>query len=93
MDRAELPALLATTAQAHHQAFIETAGEDPEWPMWYAGYMQEDLNRILGTSLTKSDLVFHLVDLERLRVGDAPDSPWPEFYASRLVARLDAGDL
>ena len=31
--------LFRETGQAHHQAFLSTNGADPDWPIWYAGYL------------------------------------------------------
>lgn len=36
---AGLASLLRETGQAHHQAYIDTDGDDPEWPRWYAGLL------------------------------------------------------
>jgi hypothetical protein len=30
----QLEALFHEVAKAHHQAYIETDGADPEWPLW-----------------------------------------------------------
>ena len=38
--------------RAHHQAFIETDGEDPEWPLWYASYLQAPLSSKLNHELS-----------------------------------------
>ena len=41
MDRAgQLKGLLREVGEAHHQAYIETDGADPEWPLWYADYLR-----------------------------------------------------
>ena len=39
----QLAELFKQTGEAHHQAFLETDGEDPEWAIWYAGYLQDRL--------------------------------------------------
>lgn len=89
----ELEELLAAAGPAHHQAFIETDGEDPEWPLWYAEHLQDDLSAVLGASLTKSRLTYLLIDMEEKRAGHAPDSPWPSFYAAELERRRADGTL
>ena len=39
MDLAgQLENLFHEVGEAHHQAYIETDGADPEWPLWYADY-------------------------------------------------------
>lgn len=34
----QLEGLFNEVGEAHHQAYIETDGADPEWPLWYADY-------------------------------------------------------
>ena len=48
----ELADILREAGAAHHQAFIEVDGADPEWAPWYAGHIQERLNEALGRTLT-----------------------------------------
>jgi hypothetical protein len=38
-----LTELFIQTGQAHHQAFVDTNGSDPDWPIWYASYLREPL--------------------------------------------------
>lgn len=92
IDERELPALanlLAEAGRAHHRAFLETEGEDPEWPIWYAGYLRPRLRERYGISATRSELVYHLVALERERSAGS-ELEWPEFYARGLARRLAA---
>jgi hypothetical protein len=42
-----IDAVLAAAGPAHHAAYIETDGFDPEWPLWYAEHVVEDLRSIL----------------------------------------------
>lgn len=93
MDTARLEQLLAAAGPAHHQAYIETDGDDPEWPLWYAAFLIDDLNATLGQKITQSQLVFHLVDIERLRSREAPDAAWPSYYTRQFAARAESGDL
>ncbi len=41
--RDEVAAMLQATAQEHHMAFLETDGEDSEWPTWYAAFLLAQL--------------------------------------------------
>ena len=77
--------LFMESGKAHHQAYIETDGADPEWPLWYADYLMDKLPPLLGTEMTKSELVYLLVHLSKIQPVEAPDTPWPEFYARCLV--------
>lgn len=83
----ELIDLIAAAAPAHHQAYIDTDGDDPEWPLWYAAYLQEPLNHLLGAAYTRSELVYHLVRLEMERAEKAPDRAWAEYYAADFYQR------
>ena len=77
--------LLRETGEAHHTAFIDTDGADPEWPIWYAGYLQERLGEKLGRQITRSELVYLLVTAEREHGAEAPAEPWPDYYAHVLL--------
>ena len=85
METAELERriaeLLSQAGKAHHQAFIHTNGDDAEWPLWYAQYLQPKMQERLGKPLTVSDLVYWLVASDRAHAAEAPDSKWPAFYA------------
>lgn len=83
----DLKNLLQETGEAHHQAFIETDGEDPEWPLWYAGFLKEELNRLLNTTYTRSEIVHKLFLAEENRTIENSDIHWTEFYARFLVER------
>jgi hypothetical protein len=80
-----LAARLRDTAAAHHDAFAHVDGEDPEWPAWYAGYLQ---GLGVGAALPVEALAALLRDAAAEHEAAADGSPWPEFYA-RLLA--DAG--
>lgn len=85
--RAKLIDLFAETGHAHHQAFIETDGADPDWPTWYAEHLQVQLNRLLGTPCARSELVYLLVLVEKERAQEAPQAPWAEYYADFFLER------
>ncbi len=73
--------LFREAGQAHHKAFIRTGGDDPEWALWYAEYLQARLKPYLAQALSKSELVYWLVKTEKGRtVAD-----WPTAYAMRLL--------
>ncbi len=83
----EIADLLIETGHAHHQAFIETDGADPEWPLWYADYLLDKLPALLNATMTKSELVYLLVHLNILQLQEAPGAQWPHFYSKYLVQR------
>jgi NAD(P)H-hydrate epimerase len=90
MTRDELAELILQTGHHHHQAFLETDGGDPEWALWYAGYLQAHLWDRAGTLPTRSLLVHLLLAAEEQHAQSNDPGPWPAFYAGVLLARLSA---
>ncbi len=86
MDNAqELASLFQSTGTAHHQAYIETDGEDAEWPIWYADYLYEKLKVYASKEYTKSELVWLLVEADRQYQQAGADTPWPQYYAEMFT--------
>ena len=83
--RSQLTALFQETVSAHHQAFIETDGDDPEWPLWYATYLQPRLSRLLAISCTKSQLVYLLLSAEHHHQREASSEHWTVYYAEFIL--------
>lgn len=77
--------LLAETAAAHHEAFLETDGADDEWPLWYATYLEVRLRDVSAFMGTRSELVYWLVRLDREYQQTNSEIPWNRFYAVRLA--------
>ena len=84
----QLAALFRQTGEAHHEAFRDTDGEDPEWPLWYAEYLQDRVTPFLAAPLTRSRLVFCLIGADDEHRATESDMPWPEYYARRFVECL-----
>jgi glutaredoxin len=84
----QLAELFKQTGEAHHQAFLETDGEDPEWALWYAEYLHERLAPFLAAPLTRSRLVFCLIGADEEHRATESDVPWPEYYARRFLECL-----
>ena len=82
-----LVSLLRESGPAHHQAYIETDGDDPDWPIWYAEFLQDRLNAIMDTNFTKTQLIVLVVELDQLYRSASPASDWPTFYAEQLLER------
>jgi hypothetical protein len=83
----QLSELLHEVAEAHHQAFIETDGADPDWPLWYGDHMLEKTRDILGASFTKSEVVYLLVSADKEQALRAPGANWTKYYAKYFVER------
>jgi glutaredoxin len=83
-----LAELFRHTGEAHHEAFLQADGDDPEWPLWYADYLHDRLTPFLAAPLTRSRLVFCLIGADDEHRATAPDTPWPEYYAHRFLECL-----
>jgi len=83
-----LARLFKQTGEAHHEAFLDTDGEDPEWPIWYAEYLEDRLAPFLAAPLTRSRMVFCLIGADDEHRAADPDAPWPEYYARRFLECL-----
>ena len=44
--------------------------------------------RILGAAPVRSELVWLLVQLDKDYAAIGPDSPWPDWYAQRVIDQL-----
>lgn len=88
---AELAELLVETGQHHHHAYISSDGVDPEWALWYAGYLQGRVWDRAGVIPTRSRLVHLLLSAEQDHAAYGGQAPWPAFYAERMLSALTAG--
>ena len=77
----ELEMLFQELGQKHHDRFLDTDGVDPEWPLWYAGWLIDKLPPLLDAKFTRSELVYRLVHLSKKQPEEAPDMPWTRYYA------------
>lgn len=80
----QIASLLEETQHAHHEAYLATDGYDPDWPLWYAGYLEDKLPPLLGVALTKSVLTYWMVRLDKQQQEESADN-WAQFYAQKLV--------
>jgi glutaredoxin len=86
--RKQLAELMIETGKAHHRAFAATEGADPDWPIWYAEYLQQPLSKMLQTSFTKSQLIYCLMFADYEQTARAPKSSWPELFADHFIERF-----
>lgn len=84
----ELAELLVETGHHHHQAYISSDGIDPEWALWYAGYLQTRLWARTGSLPTRSSLVHLLVQAKKDYVATAKSPAWAPVYAEFLLDNL-----
>ncbi len=83
----QIALLLRQTAEAHHEAYLSSDGSDPEWPLWYADYLWDKLPQLLAGDLTRSELVYLLVLLDRRMAEEDSSAPWYDYYAAYLASR------
>jgi len=81
----ELAALLKETAEAHHEAYRDSDGFDPEWASWYAPYLHTRIGDRLQGSPTRSELTYMVIKARRQHDAAADGSPWPEYYARVIL--------
>lgn len=81
---ADVAKLLSGAAEAHHEAFNDSDGVDPEWAAWYAGYIQAPLRERTGRWISRSDLTYLLV--RATREHGSGDGAWTEAYARLILA-------
>ena len=90
--RTNLVELLRESGRAHRAAFEAENGEDPDWPIWYADYLQDPLARQIGMKFQKSRLIYCLMNADFEHKARAPDSDWPEYYADLILERCAPSD-
>lgn len=83
---------LAGAERAHAAAFASVNGEDPDWAVFYAGWL---VDRSLLLSLVESPpernaLSEALADIDRRYVAENPDESWDRYYARDLIERFGA---
>ncbi len=83
----QLTALLMQTGEAHHAAYIETDGADPEWAVWYSGHLQALLGDGLGRSITRSEIVYLLIKAQKDRDATGSEEPWATYYADVILSQ------
>ena len=85
-----IAALLHEAGETHHVVYRIVDGDDPDWASWYADWLVNlsELPEILGASPVRSELVWLLVSLDREYATRAPDEPWPQWYAERILDRF-----
>ncbi|MDH3533011.1 MAG: glutaredoxin [Gammaproteobacteria bacterium] len=85
--RTNLVELFREAERAHQAAFAATAGADPDWPIWYADYLQEPFAQRLGLDFCKSRLIYCLMNADLEHQARSPDADWAEIYADQILDR------
>jgi glutaredoxin len=87
-----LTEVFTETEKAHHEAFSATDGNDPEWPLWYADYLQEPMSDILQTRFLKSSLIYCLMDADFEYKARELDVQWQKFYSDHFIGHFAPTD-
>ena len=88
MLEAQLAELFMQTGKDHHLAFIETDGEDPDWPQWYAEYLEHRLPELLQSSeLSRASIAQALIEADQHH-RESGDAAWPQTYAQFFINRF-----
>ena len=86
MSEDELAGLLMETGHNHHKAYEASDGTDPEWALFYAGYLQARLWDRLGRLPTRTELIYLLVSADKAFQATGEEyKEWPRFYAKRFL--------
>jgi hypothetical protein len=82
--------LLREAAETHHQVYRIVDGDDPDWASWYADWLVNlsELPQILKIAPVRSELIYHLVRLDRDFVAGKVEGKWEDFYAQELIEEL-----
>jgi hypothetical protein len=87
---ARIAALLHEAGETHHLVYRIVDGDDADWASWYADWLLNlsELPEILGTRPVRSELVWLLVSLDKAYTEASPETPWPQWYAERVLAHF-----
>jgi hypothetical protein len=82
--------LLHEAAETHHVVYRIVDGVDDDWASWYADWLVRlsELPGLLSVPPARSELVWLLVDLDRIYTAEPQDEPWEQFYAQRVVSHF-----
>jgi hypothetical protein len=89
---ARIATLLHEAGETHHAVYRIVDGDDPDWASWYAAWLTKlsELPRILETTPVRSELTWLLVALDKDYTAAKPETPWPQWYAERIVKHFSA---
>ena len=86
----QLVELFRTAENAHGDAFRDTGGVHPDWPIWYADYLFDGIRELTKAKFTRSELIAFLVDIDKEHRQKAPKTDWPPYYAAAFLQKFKA---
>jgi len=80
--------LLIKAGHSHHKAYMEADGIDPDWAMWYSGFLQARLFDHVEQIPPRSALVHMLIqaDIDHPGLGGPPQ--WAPVYAADMLPKI-----
>ena len=88
----KLSALFTRAEIAHREAINGADNSDPEWPIWYASYLQEPMSEIMQTPFLKSNLIYCLMNANFEHEAEAVDTQWQDFYSRHFIDHYAPAD-
>lgn len=87
-----IAALLHEAGETHHTVYRVVDGDDPDWASWYADWLinLSELPQILEMMPVRSELTWLLVALDKEYAAARPGTPWPLWYAERIIEHFVA---
>ena len=81
--------LLIDAGHSHHKAYMSAQGIDPDWALWYSGFLQARLYPFVEEIPARSALVHMLVqaEIDHPNMGGPPE--WAPVYAADLLPRIN----
>jgi hypothetical protein len=91
-ESTRIAALLHEAGETHHIVYRIVDGDDPDWASWYGNWLinLSELPQLLGTAPVRSELIWLLVSLDNEYTTAKPETPWPQWYAERIVKHFRA---
>jgi glutaredoxin len=81
----QLSDLFAEVELAHNEVFKGDGNNNPEWPIWYADYLQEPMSEILQIPFLKSSLIYCLMNANFEHASEAAGTQWQQFYSKHFI--------
>jgi len=83
----QISQLLREASETHHRVFRIVDGADDDWASWYAWWLinLSELPALLQTTPVRSELIYLLVDLDKLYTAEQPGEPWESYYSRRIL--------
>jgi hypothetical protein len=80
--------LLQQAGEIHHAVFADTQGADDDWASFYSDWLlaHSPLPELLGRTPVRSHLTRDLVTCDERYTAEKPAEPWPQWYATALIA-------